>query len=204
MSDKDVSDTHPDYPLFPLASVVFPGGVTSLRIFEPRYLDLVRICTQARTGFGICPLERGSETARSTAPRPIGTLVEIVDFDQLHDGFLGITVEGQRRFQIHELHQNDNGLWWGSTSFLDEPPEVACPDEFAHLKQVAETLLERFGAPYSSQERAQNLDSANWLSARLTELLPFDPSIKQELLTSNDPLERLRRIQPLVRMASSK
>ncbi|MES1944589.1 peptidase S16, lon domain-containing protein [Salinisphaera sp. PC39] len=188
----------PDYPLFPLSSVVFPGGVMPLRIFEPRYVDLVRICMRGNTGFGVCPLEGGSETAHTAAPRTVGTLVEIVDFDQLDDGMLGITVEGRRRFELQDRRQADNGLWWGTVRFLTEDRDVPCPEEFAPLKQVAAALYARIGEPYAS--RGQDFESAGWLSARLTELLPFDPATKHDLLATRDPVERLRRIQPLVRI----
>lgn len=201
MAENDDPYDHPDYPLFPLSTVLFPGGVMPLRIFEPRYVDMVRICMKGRTGFGICASEGGSETARSTAPRSVGTLVEIVDFDQLDDGYLGITVEGRRRFEVRNRRQADNGLWWGTVAFLQDRADVPCPDEFADLKQVAETIFERLGEPHNN--RARHFDSADWLSARLTELLPFDPATKHELLATPDPIERLRRIQPLVRVESS-
>lgn len=200
MSANDDPHDYPDYPLFPLSTVVFPNGVLPLRIFEPRYVDMVRICTKGRTGFGICAREGGSEAVHGTAPRSMGTLVEIVDFDQLDDGFLGITVEGKRRFQVCDRRRADNGLWWGSVSFLRERADAPCPDEFADLKQVAESLFERLGEPHTN--RVRHFDSAGWLSARLTELLPFDPATKHELLATPDPVERLRRIQPLVRVAS--
>lgn len=191
----------PDYPLFPLSTVVFPGGVMPLRIFEPRYVDLVRICMRGNTGFGVCPLEGNSETAQTSAPRPIGTLVEIVDFDRLDDGMLGITVEGRRRFEVQDRRQADNGLWWGTVRFLTEDRDVPCPDEFSSLKQVAEALYSRIGEPYASRER--DFDSAGWLSARLTELLPFDPGTKHQLLAIRDPVERLRQIRPLVRIEAA-
>lgn len=200
MTDNDAPSNQPDYPLFPLSTVVFPGGVMPLRIFEPRYVDLVRICTKGQTGFGICPLESGSEASHETAPRSIGTLVEIIDFDQLNDGLLGITVEGKRRFELQNRRQADNGLWWGTAAFLREPEDVPCPGEFSQLQQMAQSLFERLGAPHA--DRPRHFDSANWLSARLTELLPFDPAIKHQLLATTDPVERLRRIQPLVRLPS--
>ena len=186
----------PDYALFPLTTVVFPGGIMPLRIFEPRYLDMVSMCMKGQTGFGVCAAEPVEGDHEFSRPRAVGTLVDIVDFDRLDDGTLGITVEGRRRFEVNATRQSDNGLWWGDVAFIDEAADSACPIEFSQLKQVAAALIEEIGLPY--EERGAAYDSASWLSARLTELLPFDSATKHDLLATNDPLERLRRIRPMV------
>lgn len=193
-------DYPPDYPLFPLETVVFPDGAMPLRIFEPRYLDLVSMCMKGSTGFGICAA-RPAGGGQFTEPHSVGTLVEITDFDRLDDGHLGITVEGRRRFNVLSTRQADNGLWWGTVEFIREDRDVACPEEFETLKQVAAALVEQAGTPWN--ERAADYDSAGWLSARLTELLPFDAATKHSLLATHDPIERLRHIQPLVRIGNS-
>lgn len=191
---------HPDYALFPLPTVVFPGGIIPLRIFEPRYLNLVAMCMKGSTGFGVCA-ERPSNSAGFSVPNKVGTLVEITDFDRLDDGCLCITVEGHRRFDVLSTRQANNGLWWGTVDFIREDRDVSCPDEFETLKQVAAALVEQAGAPWN--ERATDYDSAGWLSARLTELLPFDPATKHALLATTDPIERLRQIDPLVQIGNS-
>lgn len=187
--------TNPDYALFPLSSVVFPGGLMPLRIFEPRYLDMVSMCMKGQTGFGICAANEAPEGQFST-PRLVGTLVEIVDFDRLDDGALGIRVEGQRRFQVMTTHQADNGLWWGSVEFMAEAEDRACPEDLTELKQVTQALIGHTDLPYEPQ--ASDYDSAAWLSGRLTELLPFDAETKHKLLATNDPLERLQQIRPML------
>lgn len=191
----------PDYALFPLTTVVFPGGIMPLRIFEPRYLDMVSMCMKGSTGFGICAAEPAAHDNTFSRPRAIGTLVDIIDFDRLDDGALGITVEGRRRFEVGTTRQADNGLWWGEIAFIDEDADSACPIEFAQLKQVAAALIEEIGLPY--EQRGTAYDSASWLSARLTELLPFDASTKHDLLSTNDPLERLRRIRPMIEIENA-
>lgn len=190
----------PDYALFPLSTVVFPGGIMPLRIFEPRYLDMVSMCMKGHMGFGVCAAQPAAE-GEFSAPRAIGTLVDIIDFDRLDDGQLGITVEGKRRFELVSTRQADNGLWWGEVSFLREAPDADCPIEFTQLKQVAAALIEEVGLPYDKKDSAY--DSASWLSARLTELLPFDAATKHDLLATNDPLERLRRIRPMVEIENT-
>lgn len=192
--------TYPDYPLFPLNTVVFPDGVIRLRIFEPRYLGLVSMCMKGSTGFGICA-SRPANDGGFSLPHATGTLVEITDFDRMDDGCLGITVEGRRRFDVLATRQVENGLWWGTIEFIREDPDTQCPAEFDTLKEVAAALLEQAGSPWS--ERAGYYDSANWLSARLTELLPFDPATKHMLLATHDPVERLRHIEPLVQLRNS-
>lgn len=193
---------HPDYALFPLSTVVFPGGIMPLRIFEPRYLDMVAMCMKGQTGFGICAAHPANDKSEFSAPRAVGTLVDIIDFDRLDDGQLGITVEGKRRFELVSTRQSDNGLWWGEVSFITESADSACPIEFAQLKQIAAALIEEVGLPY--EERGTAYDSASWLSARLTELLPFDAATKHDLLATNDPLERLRRIRPMVEIENAR
>ncbi|MAA73180.1 MAG: peptidase S16 [Salinisphaeraceae bacterium] len=183
-------------PLFPLSSVLFPGGVMPLRIFEPRYTDMVKLCTREQRGFGICAMEGASEVARHSAPRDVGTLVRIIDFDMLEDGFLGITVQGENRFEVHQRWQADDGLWWGEVTPLDEQGDCEFPDEYDDLKQVLQVVYDRLGEPYASQDR--HFDSAAWISARLAELLPFDPATKHALLSEADPVARLAHIQPLV------
>ncbi|MBO9469946.1 LON peptidase substrate-binding domain-containing protein [Endozoicomonas sp. G2_2] len=192
---------HPDYPLFPLTTVIFPGGIMPLRIFEPRYLDMVSMCMKGQTGFGVCAARPAEKDHEFSSPRAVGTLVEIVDFDRLDDGTLGITVEGRRRFDVVSTRQADNGLWWGEVDFIREDADSACPIEFSQLKQVAAALIEEIGLPY--EQRGTAYDSASWLSARLTELLPFDAATKHDLLATNDPLERLRRIRPMVEIENT-
>ena len=145
-----------DYALFPLSTVVFPGGIMPLRIFEPRYLDMVAMCMKGQTPFGVCAA-RPAQQGEFSEPHAVGTLVEIVDFDRLDDGQLGITVEGKRRFEVVATRQADNGLWWGTIDFIDETADSACPIEFAPLKQVAAALIQEIGLPYD--ERDPNYDS---------------------------------------------
>ncbi|MES1942141.1 peptidase S16 [Salinisphaera sp. T5B8] len=193
---------NPDYALFPLSTVVFPGGIMPLRIFEPRYLDMVARCMESATGFGICAARPAENKHEFSSPRAVGTLVEIVDFDRLDDGALGITVKGRQRFEVLSTRQAENGLWSGTIDFIDEEADSACPIEFSPLKQIAAALIEEIGLPYEAGSRSY--DSASWLSARLTELLPFDAATKHDLLATNDPLERLRRIRPMIEIENAR
>ena len=104
------SATHATLPLFPLNTVLFPGGPLRLRIFEPRYLDMVSRCMREDTGFGVALIVAGREAGGSAQTVEIGTLARIVDFEQLDDGLLGITARGERRFRIVHVHQESDGL----------------------------------------------------------------------------------------------
>lgn len=184
-----------EHPLFPLSTVVFPGGILPLRIFEPRYLDMVSHCMRHATGFVICAAHAG-EDGGFAAPRPMGTRVAIVDFDRLDDGALGITVAGVARVSIHDARCGTDGLWWGRLDDVEEAGDGPCPIEFTQFKQIVAALIDQTGLPYEAEHA--DYDSASWLSARLTELLPFDAATKHELLATDDPQERLRRIRPMV------
>lgn len=188
------------HALFPLSTVVFPGGILPLRIFEPRYLAMVSHCMQSGEGFTVCaahPIDQGG----FAAPRSMGTRVAIADFDRLADGALGITVHGDDRVAIDNTRQVRNGLWWGRVTPVDEARDGPCPSELTLLKEVAAALIADAGLTYD--RRTIDYHSASWLSARLTELLPFDVATKHDLLTTDDPRERLRRIRPMIEIQNA-
>ena len=191
----------PDLAVFPLSTVVFPGGILPLRIFEPRYLDMVSHCMKNAEDFVICAARPAALEDSFSEPRDIGTRVSIVDFDRLDDGQLGITGRGTERVAIADTHQSGNGQWWGAVTAWPETEDGPCPIEFAVLKQVAAAMIKDSGRPYEAQ--ASNYDSASWLSARLTELLPFDAATKHELLAIDDPRERLCRLRPMIDIENS-
>src|SRR5262249_28333950 len=106
-----------DIPLFPLNTVLFPGGPLSLRVFERRYLDLVRDCARNDSGFGVCLILHGREVGEPAVPAAVGTLARIVDFYTLPDGLLGIRASGGERFHVDRTRVRDNGLAHGQVEF---------------------------------------------------------------------------------------
>jgi Lon protease-like protein len=128
-----------DLPLFPLNTVLLPGGRLPLRIFEPRYLDMVRDCMREGTGFGVCLILDGSEAGRPATPARFGTEARIVDFDTLDDGLLGITAEGTARVRVDALRVTAAGLAIGSVERLPPDPPLPVPAQHALLA----TLLRR-------------------------------------------------------------
>ncbi|RYD14781.1 MAG: peptidase S16 [Lysobacteraceae bacterium] len=183
-----------DLPLFPLNAVLFPGSPLSLRIFEPRYLDLVRDCSRTGSGFGVCLILEGREAGEPAVPAAIGTVARINDFYTLPDGLLGIGAIGGERFQVATTRVRDNGLVHGEVRMWPDEPAIEVPPEHGLLATILERLLEQLGGAHAQAERCR-LDDASWVGFRLAELLPLGQSEKQHLLQMTDPLRRLAQLQ---------
>jgi Lon protease-like protein len=179
-----------DIPLFPLNTVLFPGGPLSLRIFEQRYLDLVRDCTRNGSGFGVCLILQGREVGEPAVPAAVGTFARIVDFYTLADGLLGIRASGGARFRVDRSRVRDNGLAHGEVQFWPDEPVVAVPPEYALLATILERLLDKLDSPFERR----SLDDASWVGFRLAETLPLENRERQHLLQMTDPLGRLAQI----------
>jgi Lon protease-like protein len=185
-----------EIPLFPLGAILFPGGPLPLRIFETRYIDLVRRCMRDGSGFGVVMIIEGPEAGNGTATLcNVGTYARIVDFSQQPDGLLGIQAQGERRFRILERRRAKDNLNLADIEWLPDEVAVALPDEFAELGPALDNVIAQVGPPYSSLPR--NLEDAGWVANRLAELLPLSPGHKQHCLELDDPVERLRFLRPL-------
>lgn len=184
-------------PLFPLQTVLFPGGPLSLRIFEPRYLDLVRDCTSGDSEFGVCLVRNSDQPGLPTAPFGIGTTARIIDFFTMEDGLLGIRASGIDRFLIHSTTIRDNGLLTGEIDRLPAEPEALLDEQFLLLRTVLERMLEQVGSLYP-RFGERELSDATWVGYRLAELLPLEPAEKQQLLEMDDAEQRLYQITELI------
>ena len=182
-----------DLQLFPLSAALFPGGALNLRIFEPRYLDLIRDCSRSGDGFGVCLILDGSEAGEPALPAAVGTLARITDFYTLTDGLLGISARGGERFQVATTRVRDNGLVHGTVSFWPDEPVVAVPPQHGLLATILERLLEKIGGDAAKVERTR-FDDASWVGFRLAEALPLTQPEKQHLLQMTDPLQRLAQL----------
>ena len=180
-----------EIPLFPLRTVLFPDGYLPLRIFEQRYLKMVRNCARENSPFGVCLIIEGEEAIAPVRPAEIGTTADIVDWYTLEDGLLGVTAMGNTRFRLLHRERQDDGLNIGKVELLDEPESQAVPAEFAILGQVAQRFMEKVGEQYPSYT-PEALDDASWVGYRLAELLPLSAIEKQQLLELNDPIGRLQ------------
>lgn len=182
-----------DIPLFPLNTVLFPGGLLNLRVFERRYLDLVRDCARTGNAFGVCLILHGREVGEAAVPAAIGTLAHIVDFYTQPDGLLGIGVTGGRRFHVHSSRVRDNGLAHGEIELLPEDAALSIPPEYQLLVTILERLLEKSKHEHGKAPR-ESFDDAGWVGFRLAEALPIDNRERQHLLQLGDPVERLAQL----------
>lgn len=187
------SATSASIPLFPLHTVLFPGGPLRLRIFEPRYLDMVSRCMREDSGFGVALIVAGSEAGGAAQTVEIGTLARIVDFEQLEDGLLGITARGERRFRIMHVHQESDGLNVCQVEWLAAEARAEVPPQHAVLAELLRRAIEQIGPAYG--EITPAYDDATWVGMRLAEILPLAPVERQELLELNDGPERLHWLQ---------
>jgi hypothetical protein len=182
-----------EIPLFPLRSVLFPGGLLPLRIFEQRYLKMVRDCARNETGFGVCLIREGEEAVSPVKTTEIGTHARIVDWYTLEDGLLGVSAVGTVRFVVDTSWQEDDGLFRARVNVLPEPAPHRLPEAYSLLAEVLGRFMEKVGHQYPSWSE-DCLEDAVWVGYRLAELLPLAGIEKQHLLELSDPMERLQSL----------
>lgn len=187
-----------ELPLFPLSSALYPGGRMQLRIFEPRYLEMVRECARHDAGFGVCLILQGEEAGEPALPASIGTLARITDFHNRDDGLLGIVVEGAERFRVVRTRVRSDGLIRGDVEDWGiGEPLAPVPVEFALLQTILERLIEQI-APHWQQVPRSYYDDAGWVGFRLAELLPLAAAEQQRMLELDDPLRRLAELRDIL------
>ena len=182
-----------EIPLFPLRSVLFPGGFLPLRIFEQRYLKMVRDCARNDTGFGVCLIREGEEAVSPVKTAEIGTHAQIVDWYTLEDGLLGVSAVGTVRFIVDTSWQEEDGLFRARVRVLPEPSPRQLPEAYSLLADVLGRFMEKVGHQYPSWSE-ECLEDAVWVGYRLAELLPLAGIEKQHLLELSDPMGRLQSL----------
>jgi Lon protease-like protein len=187
-------------PLFPLNAVLFPGGPLPLRIFETRYLDMVRRCMREGTGFGVPYILHGIESGDVSSFAAIGTEARIVDFNRLEDGLLGITCLGQERIRVIEAWREADGLTVGLVEDLPAEPAASLPPRYAFMADVLRRILPELGDLYAAVPR--RFEDATWVGHRLAEILPLEMPDRQALLELDDSVERLAAIEPAIRRSA--
>ncbi|MBV6849385.1 LON peptidase substrate-binding domain-containing protein [Xanthomonas euvesicatoria] len=180
-------------PLFPLHSVLLPGAAMGLRVFERRYLDLVRECGRNGTSFGVCLILEGNEVGVPATPAAFGTEVRIEDFDVGADGVLVLRLRGTRRFHVQRSRIRDNGLVVGDVAWREPDPDDELRPEHGLLSTVLERMLEQVGGEFASV-RPGLMDQAAWVGWRLAELLPLTEQQRLSLLQQDDPHRRLDQL----------
>ena len=189
-------------PLFPLGTVLFPGGVLPLRVFEVRYLDMVSRCHRGGAPFGVVALASGHEVRAAGAPaeqlEPVGTLAHIRSLQQPQPGLMHIECAGEQRFRIERTELLPHGLWVADVRLLAPEPAVPLPDDLRHTAQALQRVWQHqrrasLGAA-QAQDPAQALDDCGWVANRWCELLPLPLALKQRLLALDSGLLRLELV----------
>jgi|TARA_B110000438_G_scaffold130648_1_gene126812 Lon protease-like protein len=178
--------------LFPLQTILFPGGPLSLRVFERRYLDMVSSCMASDQLFGII-LNKPSSTNDINNFSKIGTLAQIVDWDQGSDGVLGLKVIGKERFILTSHYTDENGLNMGEIEILEPEKKLLLPEGYVTLSAILETILNEFSELYASVKK--DFNDASWVGYRLAEILPIELSQRQIYLEIDEPLDRLELLK---------
>ena len=184
-------------PLFPLPTVLFPEGPLPLRVFEPRYVDMVGRCMRDDEPFGVIRIDEDGKSSSETRLCRIGTLAIIADWFRSDGGLLGILAIGSLRFQLHATAKQPDGLRVGDIEELPPEPRVPLPPEFVSMSSALQHLIQKLDRLYQGIET--RFDDASWVGLRLAEILPIGLEHKQHCLELEDPLERLRYLRPLVR-----
>jgi uncharacterized protein len=179
-------------PLFPLNNVLFPGGVLPLRIFEPRYLEMISTCMKEGTGFGIALILSGSEVGEAAKTYDIGSYVRIIDWTLRDDGLLGISVQSEGRFRILASEVRPNQLIHADVELMEEQHPKTLPPQYSAAVDLLRDIINKVGGHYAELE--PQYDDLLWVSGRLAELLPIENLQKQHLLQMDDPLQRLERL----------
>ena len=191
----------PELPLFPLRTVLFPGGLLPLRVFETRYLDMVSRCLREDSEFGVLLIFGGQESGAVTELAAVGTSARIVDFSRLPDGLLGLMCRGSRRFRLQGHHVQPDGLLVGAVEWLAENGPSALLPEHRPQAQVLRQALQELGD--TARHLEEDFDDAGWVANRLAEFLPLEHTAQQSLLELADPQERMQRLAPLIQITDN-
>lgn len=181
--------------LFPLRTVLFPQGLLPLRIFETRYLDMIRRVMREDSGFGVVLIRTGAEVGEITELAEVGTLARVADFDQLPDGLLKILARGERRFRILRHDMQPDGLHMADVEWLDDAPEPLSVEEYPELTAALTRALADLGDEYPAGR--PRLNDALWVGGHLGQLLPVPAELRQKILETEGARRRLELIEQL-------
>ena len=184
-----------EIPLFPLQTVLFPGGLLPLRIFEARYIDMISRCFKQESTFGVCFIREGTETTTESFYE-IGTTAKINDWDMDNDGLLNISCTGEDRFQLSRQKTEKDGLMVGQVELLKPEQKLQLEGENEKLAQFLQDAFVQLPEYYKDQQTMFN--DATWVGYRLAELLPLEPLEKQHLLEMEDAEQRLYEITEMM------
>lgn len=180
-------------PIFPLQTVLFPGGVLPLRVFEARYMDMTARCMREGSVFGVNLIARGVEVGTPAVPHSLGVSARIMSWDMAEPGMLHLVTHGERRFRIRHSQVGADGLLLAEVDWLAEPQAQAVPAEYAGLVTLLKAITEDAGEQHFPPPH--HFEDASWVGMRLAGLLPIPMPARQLLLELEDPLGRLEIIR---------
>lgn len=183
-------------PLFPLNVVLFPGGPLPLRIFEPRYLDMVSDCLRNNTGIGVILIRNGNEVGDVAETHTVGTLCKISYWNRRQDGLLGITLTGEQRFRIRSQKIQNDKLIRAEVELLEPMPMLAMNEKDQILVSMLQSIVPQLEPPFTTMP--VQYDDLDWVSSRLVELLPFPLAVKQSLLELDELSQRVGKLHNLL------
>jgi Lon protease-like protein len=188
-----------DLPLFPLGSPMFPGGQLNLRLFEVRYLSMMRKCHEVGAPFGVVLLTQGGEVRKpgeTEAFHDTGTLATIGALSPIQSGLMHAQCAGVSRFKVLHSHCLPSGLWVADVEQIAADPFIVIPDDLRYVSDMLATLARDLTASERltwKPEEAQ-FDDCGWVANRWAELLPVKPELKQGLMAMPSPLMRLELV----------
>ena len=188
--------TAAELPLFPLHTVLLPGGPLQLQVFEPRYLDMVGRCMRAGTTFGVVQILEGAEAGTVSDTAVTGTSARIIDFHTLSNGLLGLLCLGERVFRLKSRRDQPDGLVIGHVSWRPQHPIVPVTQQHAKLVGALREVLPELPPAYAHIPR--DFADAEWVGYRLLEWLPLSCEQRQYSLENHDPLQRLEWLAPML------
>jgi Lon protease-like protein len=180
--------------IFPLNTVLFPGGRLPLRVFEQRYIEMTKQCIANNLPFGVCQIKEGRETGTPAVPESVGCLARIVEWDMPQLGVFQLQTEGTQRFRILSSEVARNGLISATIETLPNEDQVA--PSSALCSEVLKAIIEKVGAEHFPSP--QRFDDAAWIGYRLSEILPIDRDTRQRMLQLSDPTERLTQLEQVL------
>jgi len=190
-------------PIFPLGTVLFPGGVLPLRIFEQRYLEMTKACLRDGSGFGVCLIREGREVGSAAVPAEIGCIARVREWDMPQLGIFTLVTEGVGRFRLGAREADRRGLLIGEIEELpDLPAPAPAPAELAGCTTLLRSIVERIGE--DKLPSPPRYDDAAWVAYRLAEFMPLDPAARQRLLEMDDADLLLGVVARLIRQQDGK
>ena len=183
-------------PLFPLNAVLFPGGVLPLRIFEPRYLDMISDCMKTEGRIGVVLIEDGNEAGTAARIHEIGTTSFISYWHKRKDGMLGITLTGEQRFHILTTDIQPNQLTMAEVELLPQISKSNDTNNPEQLINLLKQIIAQLEPPYTTMTKCY--DDLDWVSGRLIELLPLNLKDKQSMLIMDSVSERINCLSPIL------